>query len=127
MKPDTKVSIITYAGIVIVLLVLGGVAVFFSIEPVSDCHPDATRLGNPVTETTIRQALSELETLGLVSTVEDALSNITGIAWILDPADDYRLEYWISFGDNTVGFEVTCITTEFAFNWKYDGFQVTAP
>jgi len=111
--------------VVIVLAIAGIVAErLFTASQVPDCYPDPTRLGNPAIPSTVVQALLELEEMGMIPSAEDAFAEITSTGWVLDSADDYRLEYWIAFGDNTVGFAVNCITTEFGFNWEYDGLQV---
>lgn len=93
----------------------------------SICASEPARLGSPALPATVSHALQDLFEERLISSVEDAVDAVSRVGWVLDPEDDYRLEYWISFGEGrsmiTAGFEVICISPDIEVVWRYDGLQ----
>jgi len=92
------------------------------------CSSVPSKLGSPTHPSTVALALQDLFEEKLISSVEDAVDAVSRAAWVLDPEDDHRLEYWISFGEGrsmmTAGFEVICVSPDGDMMWKYDGLQV---
>ena len=91
------------------------------------CGTEPSRLGPPTNPSTVAHALQDLYDERIISSVEEGVDAISRAGWVLDPADDHRLEYWISFGEgrgmSTAGFEVICISPDVEIVWRYDGLQ----
>ncbi len=130
MKPDTKVSIITYAGIAAILLVLGGVAVFFSTRPappsdLSECSTEPHSLISPTTPALVLHALSVLEEAGAIPSIESGVESLVASNWVMNPDDNYDIEYWLIFqsGDRRTAAELNIICTELSgqLNLEYGG------
>ena len=133
MKDETKVSIITYAGIVFILLAAAGVAAFLSLQApppadLSECSPEPHSLINPTTPGLVDHALRILEEAGVISSVEDGREALLGIDWVIDPDEDYQIEYWITFasGDRRIAAEmnIICTSLEGQLNLEYEGSRV---
>ena len=120
--------------VALVLMALGVLLVPTLTSEDAPCGLEPSRLGPPSHPSTVAHALQDLYEEGIISSVEEGVDAISRTGWVLDPADDHRLEYWITFGEgrgmSTTGFEVICIgpdkddegTVEMV--WKYDGLQV---
>jgi len=116
--------------VALVLMALGAFLVFPLIQQATgeaECHPSATRLGSPMAEAVVTQALDDLLAERAISSPEDALEVLLGAGWVLDSEDGYRLEYWISFTSgnsvSTAGFAVICLSPDLDYVWTYDGIQ----
>ena len=116
--------------VALVLMALGVLLVPTLTGEDSLCGTDPARLGPPTHPSTVAHALQDLYDEGIISSTEEALDAISRAGWVLDPADDHRLEYWISFGEgrsmSTAGFEVICIGPDVQLVWKYDGIQAVS-
>ena len=130
MKPDTKVSIITYVGIFVILLVLGGAAVFFSTRPsppsdLSECSPEPHSLISPTTPVLVLHALSVLVDAGIIPSVEIGAKSLVASNWVMNPDDNYDIEYWLIFqsGDRRTAAELNIICTALSgeLNLEYGG------
>lgn len=113
------------------LLAVVGLAVFYVYQSVQveeqQCHASPVALGQPQSVPAVMHALDDLYQQRVISSPEDAFDTLSGTAWVLDPRDGYRLEYWMTFSagssSTTVGFEIICIGPDLAMVWKYDGVQ----
>ena len=113
----------------IIALIVGGAlvlsGVFSQEEP--QCNSEPMSLVRAESAGIINQALEYLHGEGAISSVEDAINELFLVGWVLDPKDNYRLEYWLSFGDldnfTTVGFEMICFSPTQEVVWNYDGVQ----
>ena len=130
MKPETKVSIITYAGIAVILLVLGGAAVFFSTRPsppsdLSECSPEPHSLISPTTPALVLHALSVLEEAGIIPTIEAGMESLVASNWVMNPDDGYRIEYWLIFesgvGRRAAELNIICTELSGQLNLEYGG------
>ena len=116
-----------------VALVLGllGVLLVTLVLPLGDteqqCYPNAVVLAAPTSLPLVTRALDDLLEEGVISSVESAVTVLSRVAWVIDSNDEYRLEYWLYFGEgrssNTVGFALICLDPELEVVWEYDGVQ----
>ena len=110
-------------------LVLGALGVFLWPSPdPAECAVEPMSLISPTNSDLVTQAINELFEEGVVSSIEEAEAAVTTAGWVLDPADDNRLEYWLTLTAksnvvSTVGFEIVCIAPDETVVWIYDGLQ----
>ena len=130
MKDETKVSIITYMGVAVIVLVLAGVAVFFSTRPLppsdlSECSTEPHSLISPTTPALVLHALSVLEEAGIIPTIESGVESLVASDWVMNPDDNYEIEYWLIFqsGDRRTAAElnIICTNLEGQLNLEYGG------
>ena len=115
--------------VALVLMALGAFLVFPLIQQetgeAQQCNALPVNLTNPLFALT--QALNDLHEEAVIPSVEAALDALLGANWVFDPADEYRLEYWIELrtgsSSNTAGFAVICIGPDLEMVWTYDGIQ----
>ena len=133
MKDETKVSIITYVGIVFILLVLAGVAAFLSLQApppsdLSECSTEPHSLISPTTPALVLHALSVLEEAGIIPTIESGVESLVASDWVMNPDDNYEIEYWLIFqsGDRRTAAElnIICTNLEGQLNLEYGGSRV---
>ena len=130
---DQTVSIITYAGIVFILLAAAGVAAFLSLQApppsdLSECSPEPHSLIDPNIPDLVLHALSVLEEAGVVSSVADGVESLLASNWVMDPDEDYQIEYWLIFqsGDRRIAAEINiiCMNLTGQLNLEYEGSRV---
>jgi len=130
MKDETKVSIITYVGGAVILLVLVGAAVFLTKRPgppadLSECSTEVHSLINPGDPSLIVHALGILEEAGVVPSVDAGADSLLASNWVMDPDEDYQIEYWLVFqsGDRRTAAElnIICTNLEGQLNLEYEG------
>jgi len=128
MKKETSLWFLLIP-VALVLVALGALVVLPLIQGTTggaqQCNTLPVILANPLFALT--QALNDLHEEAVIPSVEAALDALLGVNWVFDPADEYRLEYWIELGtgssSNTAGFEVICIGPDLEMVWTYDGIQ----
>ena len=127
MNKDSLWSLL-WLGIPLGLVLMAlGVFLWPTAEP-AECAVEPLLLANPTSEGLVTQAINELFEEGVVSSIEEAEAAVTTAGWVLDPADDNRLEYWLTLTAksnvvSTVGFEIVCIAPDETVVWIYDGLQ----
>ena len=130
MKDQTKVSIITYGAFALVLLAIAGAAVFFSTRPappadISACVSEPRSLIDPGDPSLVLHALSVLEEAGVIPSVEAGIDSLLASNWVMDPDEDYQIEYWLIFesGDGRTAAELNIICTDLSgqLNLGYEG------
>jgi len=130
MKDETKVSLITYAILFVIMLVVVGVVVFFVTRPdpaadLSECAQEPRSLIDPNDAGLVLHALSVLEEAGVVPSVEAGIGSLVASNWVMDPDDDYQIEYWLIFeaGDRRTAAELNIICTNLTgqLNLEYEG------
>jgi len=112
--------------LVLVLMALG--ALLLPARDPIECAVEPMSLISPTNDALVMQAINDLLEEGVVSSMKEAEASVSDAGWVLDPADDNRLEYWLTFTAqpnivNTVGFEIVCVAPDHTIVWKYDGLQ----
>ena len=83
--------------VALVLMALGAFLVLPLIQQTTgeaeQCNALPVNLENPLFA--LPQALDDLYQEGAIPSVEAALDALLGVNWVFDPADEYRLEYWV--------------------------------
>ena len=127
MNKDSLWSLLWLLIPVALVLMALGVFLWPTAEP-AECAVEPMSLISPTNDDLVMQAINELFEEGVVFDIEEAKASVSNAGWVLDPADDNRLEYWLTFtakstAVNIVGFEIVCIAPDETVVWIYDGLQ----
>ncbi len=120
---ENKLSVLVYGAIIATGLAVAGAAAFFSLKTPSECATEVLPLPDPATLDLVVNAVGQLIELGVVPSGEAVAEALVRAQYVLDPDEEWELEYWLIFDGVAAEFNFSCPLNEenFPLNIEYEG------